>query len=140
MTQSARVLAALRRGPVNTTDFAQLPVIDGWKPVLRIAARIFDLQQQGHRITTSRRSNGTVDYILADDVEEDGVTTAVETPEGTDPTSAIPPCAMPTDCLMDEAESDSDPGPPAPSTGVLSDSLFPVEGFERKADFRDLAA
>lgn len=135
MTQSQRVLAALRNGPVNTTDFAQLPVIDGGKPVLRIAARIFDLQQQGYLITTRRRSNATVDYRLVGDVEQDGVTTAVEPPEGTDPTSAVPLC------ITDDAESDVAPplAPRVASDSPTSDEpgLFPVEGFVSRPDYRD---
>ena len=72
MTQNDRVLALLRqRGDqgLNTVDL-MAPAVDGGKPILRLAARIFDLQQQGHRIRSVRRSNATVSYFLVEEPRE----------------------------------------------------------------------
>lgn len=69
MSQSTRVLKALRAaGPsgVDTTAFLAPSVIDGGKPVLRLAARIRDLRDQGHRITSRRLMNNTVRYFLVE--------------------------------------------------------------------------
>ena len=71
MTQNDRVLALLRqRGDqgLNTADL-MAPAVDGRKPILRLAARIFDLQQQGYRIRSVRRSNATVSYFLVGERE-----------------------------------------------------------------------
>jgi hypothetical protein len=66
-SQRDRVLKALRdAGPngVDTTAFLAPSVIDGQKPILRLAARVRDLRDQGHRITSQRLMNGTVRYFL----------------------------------------------------------------------------
>jgi Helix-turn-helix domain len=63
MTQRDRVLRALEHGPVSTTDFVHAPT-DGGKPILRLAARIHDLQCAGYRIRSERRLNGTCTYFL----------------------------------------------------------------------------
>jgi hypothetical protein len=62
MTQAQRILRALERGPVVSTDFIRPS--DGGDPVLRVAARVNDLIAQGHRITSRRLSNGTAEYTL----------------------------------------------------------------------------
>lgn len=141
MTQRDRILAALRRGPVNTVAFCQAPVIDGGKPILRIAARIFDLQQQGYLITTRRRSNATVDYVLVGGVErsdsepqETVEAYPVEPAPDIGPSTAAASLSAPTDCTKEGAESDA--ASRAPSE-VASDSLFPVEGFVSRPDYRD---
>lgn len=140
MTQSERVLAALRKGPVNTVHFAQIPVIDGGKPILRIAARVFDLQQQGYLITTRRRSNATVDYVLVGDVDRsDGLTAqaTVET-KAAEPRSDIGPSTIASACATDGVD-ESGVAPPAPSE-VTSDSLFDDGDYASRSDYRDAEA
>lgn len=65
-TQRARVLAALRATPagVNETAFAAPAVLDGGKPILRVAARVFELRSAGHEIRTELERNGTATYRL----------------------------------------------------------------------------
>ena len=85
MTQTDRVLKLLRqRGEegLNTVDL-MAPAVDGGKPILRLAARIFDLQQQGYRIRSERRINSTHSYFLVDEP-----VSAVQEPVG-DPSGAL---------------------------------------------------
>lgn len=64
--QVDRVLAALRANPqgLNETRFAAPNVIDGGAPIQRVAARIWDLKQDGHVITVRRERNLTATYML----------------------------------------------------------------------------
>jgi hypothetical protein len=61
-----RVLRALRAHPegVNETAWAPPWVIDGGKSMQRIAARIWELRQEGYVITTRRMANDSATYIL----------------------------------------------------------------------------
>lgn len=73
-TQRSRVLAALRAHPagVNETAFAAPRVLDGGSPILRVAARIFELRSEGHDIRTARERNGTATYRLRVTAVADG--------------------------------------------------------------------
>lgn len=64
MSQNGRVLAALRRGPVNPRDFDLPNVIDDGPPILRLAARVGVLRERGHQITSAKQPNGTATYTL----------------------------------------------------------------------------
>lgn len=71
-SQTDRVLRALRRGPVNPSQFLGLPgrpVCDGGKPVQRLGARIFALRERGHIIEARRESDGTATYKLLFDAD-----------------------------------------------------------------------
>lgn len=74
MSQTARVLAALRhRGAegITAADFAAGRVIDGQKPIMRVAARILELRQQGHRIdVVGDRDGGCAVYRLMRDTQD----------------------------------------------------------------------
>lgn len=53
MTQTARVLAALRAHPergITAVDFLRIPTIDGGPPITRVAARILELREAGELI------------------------------------------------------------------------------------------
>jgi hypothetical protein len=65
-TQKQRVLAVLRLRPggVNETAFAAPTVIDGGLPVQRVAARVWELRQEGHEIVSRREADGTATYAL----------------------------------------------------------------------------
>jgi hypothetical protein len=64
MTQNQRVLDYLERhGYVNTVDFMAPEVCDGGRPIIRLAARIYDLRVQGHHIDDLKEANGTVTYL-----------------------------------------------------------------------------
>jgi len=69
VTQKDRVLAALiarqDRG-ITPVDFAAPDVIDNGKPIMRVAARIHDLRQDGIPILEAREPNGTARYTLND--------------------------------------------------------------------------
>jgi len=66
MTQKQRILAQLKaaggRG-VSPTDFLAPDVCDGGKPILRVAARILDLKNEGHSIDCQTEA-GTAVYVL----------------------------------------------------------------------------
>jgi hypothetical protein len=66
MTQKQRILDALKnaggRG-VSTTDFLAPDVCDGGKPILRVAARILDLKNEGHTIDCQTEA-GVAVYVL----------------------------------------------------------------------------
>jgi hypothetical protein len=54
VTQTARVLAALRQHPdrgITRVDFLRFPTIDGGPPIINIPARILELRDAGHPIT-----------------------------------------------------------------------------------------
>jgi hypothetical protein len=67
MNDRDRFLAALRDGPVSSTDF--LHPRDGGKPILRLAARKYDLEQLGYQIRSDRLPNGTALYTLTSEPE-----------------------------------------------------------------------
>ena len=66
MTQKQRILAQLRaaggRG-VNPIDFLAPDVCDGGSPILRVAARILDLKNEGHVIDCQTEA-GVAVYVL----------------------------------------------------------------------------
>lgn len=73
-SQNDRVLAQLRRGPVNPSQFLGLPgrpVCDGGKPIQRLGARIHVLRSRGHRIEAKRGPDGTATYKLIFDAGTD---------------------------------------------------------------------
>jgi len=68
MTQTERVLAALKAvGPRGVTgyDFSGPVVIDGGHRVMRVAARVLELREQGHPVETVGRRDGHVVYVLS---------------------------------------------------------------------------
>lgn len=68
-THQERVLAALAAaGPAGIcqADFLLPSVIDGRKPIQRVAPRIEELRGMGHRIDTLRDPNGCARYVLAE--------------------------------------------------------------------------
>lgn len=65
MTQRDRIRDALARGPVSPIDFLRHPTVDGGPPILRVAARVHELRQDGHQITETRAHDGTAVYHLA---------------------------------------------------------------------------
>lgn len=66
-TQRDRVLRALHSaGPrgITAVDFQLPTVIDGGAPILRLAARIKDLRDEGHAITVTGERHGCAVYEL----------------------------------------------------------------------------
>jgi hypothetical protein len=55
-----------RRG-VHQTDFDVGRVVDGGKPIRRLAARVDELKRDGHWFTTRRNRDRTITYILVRD-------------------------------------------------------------------------
>lgn len=74
MSQCARILRALESGPVSPIDFAAPNVMDGGKPIMRVAARVQDLRGRGHDISTRTASNGTAVYTLMQGAQQDTAT------------------------------------------------------------------
>jgi hypothetical protein len=66
MKQTTRVLRALRRHPegITSVDFLLPNVIDGGRPITRVAARIRDLRNEGHEIVTGGERYGCAVYKL----------------------------------------------------------------------------
>lgn len=64
MTQRARVLRALKTGPVRATAFSLPNVIDDGPPIYRVAARVQELRDAGYVIETTRFSVGAAVYEL----------------------------------------------------------------------------
>jgi hypothetical protein len=70
--QAERVLELARkrgRHGVHQTDFDAGRVVDGGKPIRRLAARIDELKARGHWFTTRRHRNRTVTYVLVQDAD-----------------------------------------------------------------------
>lgn len=66
MRQRDRVLRALQRYPGGLTqvDFLLPNVIDGGRPITRLAARVKDLRDDGHRIDVDGERYGCAVYKL----------------------------------------------------------------------------
>lgn len=66
MKQTTRVLRALRRHPdgITQVDFLLPNVIDGGRPITRLAARIRDLRTEGEEIVTDGERYGCAVYKL----------------------------------------------------------------------------
>jgi hypothetical protein len=60
---------ARKRGTygIHPTDFDAGRVVDGGKPIRRLAARIDELRDQGHWFDTRRHRDRTVTYVLVRD-------------------------------------------------------------------------
>jgi hypothetical protein len=67
MTQKDRILSALRfegtRG-ITAVDFSSPHVYDGDKPIMRVAARVHELREEGHDIVTQGERQGCDVYVL----------------------------------------------------------------------------
>jgi hypothetical protein len=75
MTQTKRVRAALERAGkqgVSPTDFLRYPTVDGGPPILRLAARILDLRNDGLSIESSTDPNGVARYVLVSEPGPNG--------------------------------------------------------------------
>lgn len=59
-----RVLDQLRRGTTCQVDWYAPHVVDGGKPITRLAARINELREQGHRIMVVGRKHKCAVYEL----------------------------------------------------------------------------
>lgn len=69
-SQNARVLRALRRGPVSLADFLP-PTADGGPSIVRLPARIHNLKALGHVIDSRERDeHGCAVYRLVRDAEQ----------------------------------------------------------------------
>lgn len=69
MTQRERVLRALQTaGPrgVTQVDFLRFPTVDGGPPITRLAARIQELKDAGHRIGSSATRDKCAVYVWTD--------------------------------------------------------------------------
>lgn len=67
MSQRSRVLALLEaRGPRGVTpiDFAAPNIADDGKPIMRVAARIGELREDGLEIVTLAGPSGVARYVL----------------------------------------------------------------------------
>lgn len=64
MSDKARFLTQLERGPVSVIDFLAPGVVDGRKPITRLAARKYDLVQDGHDVREIDIKHGCSVYGL----------------------------------------------------------------------------
>lgn len=127
MSQCSRILAALENGPVSPIDFAAPDVIDGGAPIMRVAARIQDLRDQGLEIATATAANGTAIYTITQGTDQ-GSSTAAE--------SASSSVASPNRAaLVSAPTNDSGGAPPPPES-----ALFEVEGLAPRHAYKDIAA
>lgn len=84
MSQNDRIAKRLlAHGAINTTDFLAPNVCDGGKPIIRLAARILELREDGWAIDRLVESNGTATYLLGVEREADGSQDAVSVPLST---------------------------------------------------------
>lgn len=105
MTQRDRLLRALEHGPVPATAFAAPDVIDGGKPVFRVAARIGELRDAGYEILTTRAPSGVAVYHLARNVESPGRPTDAPPPSVGGQLFATPEANAPRPHYVEEAEA-----------------------------------
>lgn len=65
MSDKARLLAQLRKGPVAAVDFLAPNVVDGGKPITRLAARKYDLvTKDGLDVREIGKQNNAAVYAL----------------------------------------------------------------------------
>lgn len=67
MTQTSRLLAALTRAGdrgVTSVDFIRTPTIDGGPPILRLAARVKELRDEGFNVVTDGERDSVAVYKL----------------------------------------------------------------------------
>lgn len=79
-TDKARVLARLRLGPVKPTDFLLPGVVDGARPIMRVAARIKDLRDEGYGIQTGKGPGGVALYTLTSSPDSSGNLAGAKSP------------------------------------------------------------
>lgn len=121
MTQADRIHAALQQGPVTSTDF--LNPTDGGPPILRVAARIYDLRERGHHITETRNANGTSTYQLI-------LTAGTPTPPMRGAPETVPSSPQPPS--VGEPAAAMAPPPHTPPSGAGEQPfLFDVAAYER---------
>lgn len=102
MSQKARVLAALRsRGArgVTAVDFLLPDVIDGGRPITRVAARVLELRDEGHTIVVDGERDSCAVYRLLHDAQ-DGPPTRPASQAVADSLFAAP--ASPRHAIFDE--------------------------------------
>ena len=85
-------LAAAGPAGICQADFLLPSVIDGRKPIQRVAPRIEELRGMGHRIGTRRDPNGCARYVLTQ-LAVPHIPGGKEAPDGASPPSAPLPRA-----------------------------------------------
>ena len=126
MTDRLRILAALEQGTVSPVDFAAPNVIDGGKPVMRVAARVKELRDAGYTIRSSRAANGIALYTLEATPESDAAPTG--TPEMAAPSVAAAQQA-PADAVAPPAAVAPLPHPCDHASDLLGSTLFETDKF-----------
>ena len=120
MTQKQRILKALEsagsRG-VSPVDFLAPDVCDGGKPILRVAARILDLKNEGYQIDCQTEA-GVAVYVLRGSA-----------PVVTHSQPAVVVVGHRADVRVDAGESPEEPG-----------GLFDASVFEPEPDYYGEAA
>lgn len=99
-SQQDRVLAALRRAGrfgITQVDFSLPDVVDGGKPITRVAARIKDLRDVGHIIAKRGTRSRCAVYILKRQVVSDEPVRDQPRLGGPDRTVGEPPSAGSSD-------------------------------------------
>lgn len=116
MNQCRRVLRALQRHPdgITAVDFLLPNVVDGHPPITRLAARIKDLRDQGHRIVVDGERHGCAVYVL----ERDVVAAASPT-EGDPMSSARLECPPPVKMRQGRGSLPTGTPPPAHHADTL---------------------
>jgi hypothetical protein len=109
LTQTQRVLRLLeQRGERGITAADLLPpVVDGLKPVGRLAARIDELRSRGLHIVTDRKGGGYARYILREPQRVAAAASAAPCPA--DPATLAAALALPLDIAAPAQRSPLDP-------------------------------
>jgi hypothetical protein len=105
MGQRARVLAALRsRGArgVSAPDFLLPDIIDGGKPITRLAARMLELREDGHEIQVIGENHGCAVYRLMRDAQD--APTVPPAPSSAETLSGLPGTARPRLAIYDDED------------------------------------
>jgi hypothetical protein len=101
VSQRARVLAALRsRGAdgVCAPDFLLPNVLDGGKPITRLAARMLELREDGHEIQVVGEKHGCAVYRLMRDAQD--APTVPPAPSAAETLSGLPEPARPKNAIF----------------------------------------
>jgi hypothetical protein len=101
MTQKLRVLAALRsRGArgITSVDFLLPNIIDGGKPITRVAARVLELRQENHRIVVEGERDGCYIYRLLEDAQD--ARPVPPAPSAAETLGSLPDAARPRNAIF----------------------------------------
>lgn len=144
LTDTDRILRPLRRGQrIGPAMFMAPRVLDGGKPITRLAARIKDLRNDGRHISSSRARNGTALYVMDDVAAMDGGlensdASPLGTPETASPERRVAVQQAPADAVAPPTAVAPPPSSRDHASDLLDSApLFDSDEFRQSTTYRE---